>query len=80
LFTTQPGRSISRILVDFGIAEASGDTHLTMAGYQVGSWDYMAPVGRSRWLSGGSAEWPGNRRPAGRVIAAGGFLVGACRL
>lgn len=30
-------------LVDFGIAEASGDTHLTMAGYQVGTFDYMAP-------------------------------------
>ncbi len=30
-------------LVDFGIAEARGDTHLTMAGYQVGSFDYMAP-------------------------------------
>src|ERR1700761_6461642 len=30
-------------LVDFGIAEAKGDTHLTKAGYQVGSWDYMAP-------------------------------------
>jgi serine/threonine-protein kinase len=30
-------------LVDFGIAEALGDTHLTMAGYQVGSFDYMAP-------------------------------------
>jgi serine/threonine kinase PknH len=30
-------------LVDFGIAEAKGDTHLTMAGYQVGSFDYMAP-------------------------------------
>jgi serine/threonine protein kinase len=30
-------------LVDFGIAEARGETHLTMAGYQVGSWDYMAP-------------------------------------
>ncbi|MGB9304715.1 MAG: protein kinase [Mycobacterium sp.] len=30
-------------LVDFGIAEARGDTHLTKTGYQVGSWDYMAP-------------------------------------
>ncbi|OBG42638.1 serine/threonine protein kinase [Mycobacterium alsense] len=30
-------------LVDFGIAEASGDTQLTMAGYQVGTFDYMAP-------------------------------------
>jgi serine/threonine protein kinase len=30
-------------LVDFGIAEAKGDTHVTMAGYQVGSLDYMAP-------------------------------------
>ena len=30
-------------LVDFGIAEARGETHLTMAGYHVGSWDYMAP-------------------------------------
>ncbi len=30
-------------LVDFGIAETRGDTHLTMAGYQVGSFDYMAP-------------------------------------
>jgi serine/threonine protein kinase len=30
-------------LVDFGIAEAKGDTHLTMAGYQMGSFDYMAP-------------------------------------
>jgi serine/threonine protein kinase len=30
-------------LVDFGIAEAKGQTHLTMAGYQVGSFDYMAP-------------------------------------
>src|ERR1700742_849216 len=30
-------------LVDFGIAETKGDTHLTMAGYQVGSFDYMAP-------------------------------------
>jgi serine/threonine protein kinase len=29
--------------LDFGIAEAKGDTHLTMAGYQVGSFDYMAP-------------------------------------
>ncbi|OBK49815.1 serine/threonine-protein kinase [Mycobacterium kubicae] len=30
-------------LVDFGIAEAKGDTHLTVAGYHVGSWAYMAP-------------------------------------
>lgn len=30
-------------LVDFGIAEARGDTHLTMAGYQIGSFAYMAP-------------------------------------
>ncbi len=30
-------------LVDFGIAEAKGDMHLTMAGYHVGSFDYMAP-------------------------------------
>jgi serine/threonine protein kinase len=30
-------------LVDFGIAELTGDTRLTMAGYQVGSFDYMAP-------------------------------------
>ncbi|MEY8015694.1 serine/threonine-protein kinase [Mycobacterium servetii] len=30
-------------LVDFGIAETRGDTRLTMAGYQVGSFDYMAP-------------------------------------
>ncbi len=30
-------------LVDFGIAEAKGDTHLTLAGYQVGTFDYMAP-------------------------------------
>jgi serine/threonine protein kinase len=30
-------------LVDFGIAQAKGDTHVTMAGYQVGSLDYMAP-------------------------------------
>jgi serine/threonine protein kinase len=30
-------------LVDFGIAEVKGDTHLTVAGYQVGSFDYMAP-------------------------------------
>lgn len=30
-------------LVDFGIAEASGDTSLTMTGYQVGTFDYMAP-------------------------------------
>lgn len=30
-------------LLDFGIAEAQGDTHLTMAGYHIGSFDYMAP-------------------------------------
>ncbi len=30
-------------LVDFGIAEAKGDTHLTRVGYQVGSFAYMAP-------------------------------------
>lgn len=30
-------------LVDFGIAETRGDTHLTVAGYQVGTFDYMAP-------------------------------------
>jgi serine/threonine protein kinase len=30
-------------LVDFGIAESKGDTRLTMAGYQIGSFDYMAP-------------------------------------
>jgi serine/threonine kinase PknH len=30
-------------LVDFGIAEAQGDTHLTMAGTQIGSFSYMAP-------------------------------------
>ncbi|GFG73254.1 hypothetical protein MBOT_06190 [Mycobacterium botniense] len=30
-------------LVDFGIAEAKGDTHLTMDGYHIGSLDYMAP-------------------------------------
>ena len=30
-------------LVDFGIAETRGDTHLTIAGYQVGTFDYMAP-------------------------------------
>jgi serine/threonine protein kinase len=30
-------------LLDFGIAEAKGDTRLTMAGYQIGSFDYMAP-------------------------------------
>lgn len=30
-------------LLDFGIAEAQGDTHLTMAGYHIGSLDYMAP-------------------------------------
>ncbi|WP_319434837.1 serine/threonine-protein kinase [Mycobacterium sp. RTGN5] len=30
-------------LVDFGIAEARGDSHLTMAGTQVGSMAYMAP-------------------------------------
>jgi serine/threonine kinase PknH len=30
-------------LVDFGIAEAVGDTRLTRAGYQVGTFNYMAP-------------------------------------
>src|ERR1700758_1718163 len=30
-------------LVDFGIAEVIGDTRLTMAGTQIGSWAYMAP-------------------------------------
>ncbi len=30
-------------LVDFGIAEARGETHLTVAGYQIGSFAYMAP-------------------------------------
>ena len=30
-------------LVDFGIAEAVGDTHLTMAGMQIGTMTYMAP-------------------------------------
>ena len=30
-------------LVDFGIAEAHGDSHLTMSGTQVGSMAYMAP-------------------------------------
>ncbi|MDT5136048.1 MAG: serine/threonine kinase PknH [Mycobacterium sp.] len=30
-------------LVDFGIAEARGETHLTMGGYQIGSFAYMAP-------------------------------------
>jgi serine/threonine-protein kinase len=30
-------------LVDFGIAQAKGDTNVTMAGYQVGSLDYIAP-------------------------------------
>ncbi|BDE14790.1 hypothetical protein MKCMC460_36500 [Mycobacterium sp. 20KCMC460] len=30
-------------LVDFGIAEAPGESHLTMTGYQVGSFAYMAP-------------------------------------
>jgi serine/threonine-protein kinase len=30
-------------LVDFGIAEATGDSHLTMTGHQVGTFDYMAP-------------------------------------
>jgi serine/threonine-protein kinase len=30
-------------LVDFGIAEVMGDTRLTAAGSQIGSWAYMAP-------------------------------------
>lgn len=30
-------------LVDFGIAEAKGETRLTRAGYHVGTFDYMAP-------------------------------------
>jgi serine/threonine protein kinase len=30
-------------LVDFGIAENRGDTHLTRTGYHIGSFDYMAP-------------------------------------
>ena len=30
-------------LVDFGIAEVMGDTRLTSAGMQIGSWAYMAP-------------------------------------
>lgn len=30
-------------LVDFGIAENRGDTHLTMSGYHIGTFDYMAP-------------------------------------
>ena len=30
-------------LVDFGIAENRGDTRLTMTGYHIGSFDYMAP-------------------------------------
>jgi serine/threonine protein kinase len=30
-------------LVDFGIAETLGDTRLTMAGTQIGSFDYMSP-------------------------------------
>lgn len=30
-------------LVDFGIAEVVGGTRLTMAGFQIGSWPYMAP-------------------------------------
>jgi serine/threonine-protein kinase len=30
-------------LLDFGIAEAKGDTHLTVAGHQIGSFDYMSP-------------------------------------
>src|ERR1700744_4634206 len=30
-------------LVDFGIAEVMGDTRITAAGMQIGSWAYMAP-------------------------------------
>jgi serine/threonine protein kinase len=30
-------------LVDFGIAEAKGDTGLTLTGTQIGTFDYMAP-------------------------------------
>lgn len=30
-------------LVDFGIAETTGETHLTIVGYRIGSYDYMAP-------------------------------------
>ncbi len=30
-------------LVDFGIAQAAGDTQLTMTGHRIGSLDYMAP-------------------------------------
>lgn len=30
-------------LLDFGIAQARGDSRLTMGGYQIGSFDYMAP-------------------------------------
>jgi serine/threonine kinase PknH len=30
-------------LVDFGIAEVIGDTRITVAGTQIGSWAYMAP-------------------------------------
>ncbi|WIM87429.1 protein kinase [Candidatus Mycobacterium wuenschmannii] len=30
-------------LLDFGIAEAQGDSRLTVAGYQIGTFDYMAP-------------------------------------
>lgn len=30
-------------LVDFGIAQAAGETGLTMTGMQIGTWNYMAP-------------------------------------
>ena len=30
-------------LLDFGIAEAQGDSRLTVAGHQIGTFDYMAP-------------------------------------